>query len=115
MTKRRSIGRTERVRIFDAAQGVCHICGTKIDGTREKWDVEHVIPLQLGGEDTGENLQPAHVKCHAAKTKDDMSRISKAKRVSAKHIGAVTAKNPIPGGRASKWKRTINGRVVPRE
>ena len=85
---RRSISRTERVRIFEAAQGVCHICGQPIDGVRERWDVEHVIPLALGGDDKGDNLQPAHASCHAAKTPDDVAKIAKAKRVAAKHQGA---------------------------
>jgi len=88
MTRRRSISRTERVRIFEAAQGLCHICGEAIDGTRERWDVDHVVPLQLGGDDHGDNLQPAHVACHATKTPADVKQIAKAKRVHAKHIGA---------------------------
>ncbi|MFE3837320.1 HNH endonuclease [Pseudogemmobacter sonorensis] len=94
---RRSISRTERVRIFDGAQGRCHICGEKIDGTYEAWDVEHVIPLELGGDDHGDNLQPAHRRCHAEKTKGDVRQIAKAKRVRANHIGArPRPKKPIP-------------------
>lgn len=85
---RRTISRTERVRIFETAGGICHICGQPIDGVRERWDVEHVIPLALGGDDHGENLRPAHVACHAGKTPEDVRQIAKAKRVAAKHMGA---------------------------
>jgi hypothetical protein len=35
MTRRR-MSTTRRARIFQAANGVCHICGEQIDGTRER-------------------------------------------------------------------------------
>ena len=61
----------QRLRIFEAAAGLCHICGGRIDGTRERWDVEHVIPLALGGEDADHNIRPAHAACHRAKSARD--------------------------------------------
>jgi len=105
---RRSISTTRRVKIFEAANGICHICGQRIDGTRERWDVEHVIPLALGGDDDGENLQPAHAKCHAKKTADDVKVIAKAKRIEAKHIGANRPKRKIPS-------RRFDGTIVYRD
>jgi 5-methylcytosine-specific restriction enzyme A len=106
---RRSISRTERVRIFERAGGLCHICNGRIDGTRERWDVEHVVPLQLGGDDHGDNLQPAHVGCHAGKTAQDVAQIAKAKRVRAKHLGADRPRHKLPGGRDGQWKQKIGG------
>lgn len=110
---RRHIGPRERLAIFNAAGGVCHICGVKIDGTRDAWDVEHVIPIALGGdEESGsDNLHPAHKSCHSQKTPEDFGRIAKAKRVEARHQGATVSRTPLPGGKASKWKRKINGKV----
>lgn len=84
---RRSMSRTRRVRIFDAAGGACHICAGCIQ-PGEAWEVEHVIPLVISGDDSDDNLRPAHVKCHRAKTTEDAGTIAKAKRVHAKHIGA---------------------------
>lgn len=103
-----------RARIFDAHDGICHLCGCKI-GVGEAWDAEHVIALEISGDDTDENLRPAHRSCHRDKTRDDAGRIAKAKRVRAKHIGAHKAKAVLPGSRASKWKRKIDGTVVSRE
>ncbi|RMD90729.1 MAG: HNH endonuclease [Alphaproteobacteria bacterium] len=111
---RRSMSRTRRLRIFEAASGICHICGQRIDGTREPWEVEHIVPIQLGGEDEDANCAPAHVACHRAKTREDVARIAKAKRVRAKHLGAHRPRATLPGSRASRWKRKISGEVVRR-
>jgi 5-methylcytosine-specific restriction endonuclease McrA len=114
MTRRR-MSTTRRARIFEAAGGICHICGQAIDGTREPWDADHVIPLEIGGDDTDDNLRPAHRACHADKTAGaDIPAIAKAKRVRAKHIGAHQPRSRLPGGRNDNLKRKIGGGVVPR-
>lgn len=96
MTRRR-MSTTRRARIFAAHNGVCHICKATIDGTRERWDADHVIPLQMSGDDSDDNLAPAHERCHRDKTAGkDIPQIAKAKRVYAKHIGAVKAKKKMP-------------------
>jgi 5-methylcytosine-specific restriction protein A len=112
MTRRMSP--TRRARIFSAHDGKCHICGGQIDGTRERWDVEHIIPLEISRDDDDNNLAPAHVSCHKAKTKQDAADIAKCKRVERKHNGAHRARSIIPGSRDSKWKRKIGGGVEPR-
>lgn len=116
MRPRRHIGPRERAVIFAAAGGVCHICLERIDGVRERWQVEHVVPHALGGDEEAgsDNLQPAHERCHAPKTAEDIGRIAKAKRVSAKHTGAKAPKAVLPGSRASAWKRRLDGTVVRR-
>lgn len=85
----------QRARIFDAAAGTCHICGCKIT-TGDKWDIEHIIPLEISGDDTDDNLAPAHVRCHKTKTRTDAGDIAKCRRVAAKHKGASRAKVKIP-------------------
>ena len=111
MTRRRWTPR-RRLSLFEAHEGRCHICGGKIDGTRERWDVEHVIPLALWGDDDEANCAPAHESCHKGKTATDKGQIAKAERVRAKHNGAGRAKATIPGSKASRWKRKIDGSVV---
>ena len=112
MTRRRMTP-LRRARIFDTHGGVCHLCGCKIT-VSEAWEVEHVIALEISGDDSDDNLRPAHRSCHQAKTSDDAGLIAKAKRVRAKHIGAHKPKASLPGGRGSKWKRKVSGEVVPR-
>ena len=109
MTRRR-FTELQRADIFMKAHGVCHICETPIKAG-QRWDLEHIIPLAMGGEDGGDNLRPAHRKCHAAKTPIDQADIARAKRRHAKHIGAKQPSR-FPGSRDSKFKRKLNGEVV---
>lgn len=113
---RRHISTAERVRIFEREGGRCHICGQKIDGTREAWEVEHPIMHAMGGSDKEEDLRPAHKRgCHLEKTKQDLADLAKAKRRHARHIGAkAPSRNPLPGGRNSRWKIKMDGSVVER-
>lgn len=112
MTSRRSLSTTARVRIFEDAGGLCHICGQKIQAG-QKWDVEHVIPLAMGGEDGGDNLKPAHKACHGEKSRDDFGRIAKAKRQRAAHIG-IRKRGGFQTNRDGKFKALIGGGIVPR-
>ncbi|WP_375553356.1 HNH endonuclease [Roseovarius mucosus] len=96
---RRNMTPARRLRIFTAAGGVCHICGGKIDATREKWDADHVIALEISGDDSDDNLRPAHERCHrgaGSKTSEDQRIIAKAKRIEAKHKGAKKATRKMP-------------------
>lgn len=96
MTKRRSISKAMRVRIFDAAAGVCHLCKLPINATRgEKWHVEHIKPLWEGGSDDENNMAPAHVDCHATKTGEEATPRAKGTRQRARHIGAVKPKGQL--------------------
>ena len=113
MSKRRALSTRERVRLFHLHGGICHICETKIDGSREGWEIEHVISLAMGGEDKDGNMKPAHWKCHKKKTAEvDAPRLAQAKRREAKHIGAkAPSKRPLPGSKASRWKKRMDGTV----
>lgn len=100
--------------MFELADGLCHICGMRIRAA-EKWDIEHVIPLALGGADNPPNMRPAHKACHAPKTAADVASIAKAKRQKARHIGIKrppTFPKPPPGSRYD-WK--LGRRVFDKE
>lgn len=115
MTKRRRIGTRERANIFLANGGRCHLCEGLIR-PGEAWEVSHDTPLEMGGADEGDNLKPAHAKCHRAHTAQvDIPQIRKAQRREAKHIGAkAPSRNPLPCGRRSRLKKKLNGQVVER-
>lgn len=91
MTKRRSITKAMRVRVFDRDQGVCYLCGLPIQ-IGQQWHVEHVKPLWCGGIDAETNMSPAHIDCHATKTKAEAAPRAKTNAQRAKHILA-----PLPG------------------
>ncbi len=93
--KRRRISTRERLAIFKRDDSVCHLCGGKINAG-EAWEVSHDIPLEMGGADDGDNLKPAHKKCHRPHTAEvDIPQIAQAKRREASHLGA-TAKSARP-------------------
>lgn len=113
---RRKISTRKRADLFLARDGVCHQCHGKIL-PGEAWDVSHVIPLALGGADDESNWDLIHSKCHRALTSmTDIPNIAKAKRREASHIGAkAPSATPMPFGKKSPWKRTLAGKIVPRE
>lgn len=116
--RRRSLSTRERKRLFDLHGGICHICKQTIDGVREAWDIEHVIPWAITRDDSDENRKPAHRggKCHGEKTKRDIKTISKSNRVRANHIGArAPSRNPIPGSRNTRFKKKLDGTVEYRD
>ena len=93
--KRKRRTAAQYVKLFEFHKGTCHICGHRIDGVREKYEWEHVIPWALTHDDSDENLRPAHKTCHEDKTKKDVADIAKAKRIEARHIGATVPKVKI--------------------
>ena len=68
MSVRRHLSTRERVRLFALHGGLCHLCGGRIDGVREAWEISHEVPLALGGAEEDENTEPAHRTCHRAWT-----------------------------------------------
>lgn len=61
------------------------------------------------------NCAAVCIKCHKHKTfKHDIPTNAKVKRVRDKNAGIIRSRNPIPGSRATKFKRKLNGEVVER-
>lgn len=113
MPKRRKWSEAQRKRLHGEHGGLCHICGEVIDMDTQKMEVEHVIPIALGGRDDWPNLRPAHRACHAAKTKTDVRQIAKAKRVSKKHTGEFRPpRRIVPGSKASRFQKKLDGTVI---
>ena len=116
-TKRKNMTPRLRLKVWEAHKGMCILCKSKIDGVRERWILEHEIPLALGGKDDESNMGPAHEGCALVKTfgkSGDIAKAAKAKRVKIKHLGIKKSKNPLPGSKGSKFKKKIDGSVVPR-
>jgi len=116
MTRRRPMTPARRLRILEAHDSHCYICGLRIDPTCEAWDVDHELALGLAGADDDSNWRPVHVDpCHKDKTRKDVQRMRKADAQKARHLGAKTPpRKPMAGSRASKWKKRMDGSVVER-
>jgi 5-methylcytosine-specific restriction endonuclease McrA len=114
--KRRTIPPKIRLSLFLSANGHCQSCQAKIH-PGQKWELDHIIPLALGGPDSLENMQILCKICHKFKTaSQDSAAIAKTKRINLKHLGAKAAslKSALPCGKNSKWKKKLNGSIIHR-
>ena len=66
-SRRRSLPTAVKAAVIAAAQGICPLCQKQTD----EWDVDHILPLSLGGSDAMVNLQAICRSCHTAKTADE--------------------------------------------
>lgn len=98
-TRRGSMSPSRRLRIWEAHKGICVVCRLPIDGTREKWIVEHVRPLELGGTDADDNCGPAHEACGVEKTRTDHRDAARAKRRKMKALGIKKPRT------ITRWRR----------
>jgi len=64
----RSRGSTKRKWISEGRSLRCEECG--FNGTEKPWcvEIDHIIPMHLGGQTLPENLQPLCLNCHMDKT-----------------------------------------------
>jgi len=83
-----------RQRVFDRHGGICHLTGRKI-AAGEKWELEHVKALILGGEHRETNLAPALAEPHKKKTAAEMKVKAKINAVRKKHLGITQPKQTI--------------------
>lgn len=102
-----------KLRVFEAHGGKCHLTGRKI-GPGDKWELDHRIALANGGEHRETNLAPALAQAHRAKTAQDVAQKAKDDRVRKKHLSIHQPKSVIPGSKRSRFKKKLNGEVVPR-
>jgi len=92
---RKSFSAKDRARIFALYDGICGISKRKIQAG-EAWEIEHRIPLALGGTNDDDNLYPALVEPHKGKTRTDKGAIAKCKRIEARLNGTRRERKPIP-------------------
>jgi 5-methylcytosine-specific restriction endonuclease McrA len=113
--KRINFSTTFRLALFLDRKGTCQACHITIQAG-QAWDIDHIIPLALGGTNEPNNLQILCRTCHREKTnQSDIPCIAKTKRLKAKHLGArSSAYQPIAGSKSSPWKRKLDGNVVRR-
>ncbi len=102
-----------KLRILEAQKNACATCRTEFCAhVRPQFD--HTIALINGGENREGNLQAICDHCHKPKTVKDVAMKAKDRRVKAKHLGIAPKKQKIGGGLASRFKRKVDGTVVPR-
>ena len=102
-----------KARIVLAQNGICACgCGVKLGAAGERIEFDHTQALILGGENREGNLRALRSRCHKGKTRQDVAQKSIEARKRAKFLGLDKPKRPMPGSRASKWKKRLDGTVV---
>jgi 5-methylcytosine-specific restriction endonuclease McrA len=101
-----------RLRVFQKYHGRCYRCTKKIL-PGEFWECDHVKALINGGSNSEDNLAPLCCNCVAPKNAEDVAEKSDVAEKAKKHF---LPKKPsrFPGGRGSKFKRTMSGKTVRR-
>ena len=89
-----------RAKILAATGHVCARPGCPDKAT----DVDHILPLWLGGSNREKNLEGLCEAHHAAKTKAEATLRAKAKRIEARENGTRRERKPIPS-RAGGWPK----------
>jgi 5-methylcytosine-specific restriction endonuclease McrA len=61
-----------RIEIFERDRWICQLCGDPVIQTLVHPDpgcasIDHILPISLGGDDTPDNVQLAHLSCNVAK------------------------------------------------
>ncbi len=96
-----------RARVFLAHGGRCHISGRPIR-PGDVWELEHVRPLSMGGENRETNLAPALSDAHREKTAAEAGVRAKADRIRAKHLGIhPPSRRPLRGRPFAKSRPEI--------
>jgi 5-methylcytosine-specific restriction protein A len=112
--KRKRLSLLARTRIFDSASGICCLCSAPIwAASGERFIVEHLKPLWLGGPDDEANMAPAHYLCAIDKTRSEAPVKAKSDRQRAKHLG-IRKRSRFRGSRDDVIKKKVSGEVVPR-
>lgn len=92
-TPRLSVSPARRERVLAAHGHQCARIGCQVtDGL----ELDHILPLELGGEDVDLNIEPLCARHHKAKTASDIKRIAKARRLRK-------ANDPEQPKKPSRW------------
>jgi 5-methylcytosine-specific restriction endonuclease McrA len=87
------MGQSRRARVLARFDGMCAYPGCDV---RDSLQIDHTIPLELGGADEDHNLKAICVSCHKRKTRLDVKMIAKARRIRKRDAGEGRMKAKIP-------------------
>lgn len=57
--------KNKKTRIYEASNGICYLCGEKLD--KNSFNLDHIVPISRGGKNNEANLRATHIKCNSEK------------------------------------------------
>jgi len=95
-----------RLRVFERCKGLCHACNRKI-GPGDRWTLEHLTALILGGENRESNLGLTCEWCLPGKNAEDQAAKSKLAKISKRHrsIKPPSRFRQAPTGMKFNWSK----------
>ena len=110
---RKEFSKQVKAQAFLRSNGQCEQCGAKLFAGNRSYEYDHTKEDFFGGEPTLENCKVLCRSCHNTKTQAAAPVIAKTRRQAEKDQGIkAPSRHPIPGSRASRWKRKLNGTTV---
>lgn len=80
----RNMTRARRARIMEAHGNECAGCGEVRNP--ETFEIDHEMPLWLGGSDEDQNMKPRCLSCHRIKTAGESAQRAKIERIREKRF-----------------------------
>ena len=109
-TPRKEFSRKTKLAAYMRANGHCEQCGSRLQVGRFRYD--HISPDYFSKDNSLENCMViCTIVCDPPKTARDQAIIAKSKRIQDKAIGALKSNRPMPGSRASGWRKRMDGTV----
>jgi 5-methylcytosine-specific restriction enzyme A len=103
-----------KIRVLLRGDRLCANC-RKVIRPGDESICDHIVAIINGGPNREANLQTLCVECNKTKTGNDVAIKAKTYRTIATHYGIRESKYPpLLGSKRSKWKRKMNGQIVPR-
>ena len=103
-----------KLRILSRQGFSCAHCGNGFTAA-VKPEFDHITAIINGGSNSEGNIQALCIPCHGKKTAQDVAQKATDYRIRKKHLGIGTGKKAlIPGSKGTRFKRKIDGTIVPR-
>ena len=109
-SKRAEFSPETKIACFKRDKGKCRVC-TQTIVTVAHYD-HFPVPAAIGGSADLYNCRLLCRECHEKRTRTvDIPAIAKTKRIVETRMGLRAPKRPMPGSRASPWRKKMDGTV----